>query len=113
MASPSSSHTISENDSDHTTLYQSLEAAIQHPSCVSNDWLDTIGDFKHNPRPLNFAPYNDNSFHWVDKNNDLLCMAFPAVLDLGGKYSKVGPYFNLTGDRSGKVTHALPSKKKD
>ena len=94
------------NDSDQTgdaNLYQSLEAAIQHPSCVSNAWLDTIGDLNNNPHELQAAPYNDGSLHWVDKTNHLLNMAFPAVLDLQGKYAKLRPYFSLTGDQAVKV----------
>lgn len=102
LPSPStSSFTISE---EHSSLYESLEATIKHSSCVSNDWIDTVADI-NNPRILNTPPYNDGSLHWVDKNNELLSMAFPAVLELDGKYSKLGPYFNLTGDRTTNVFH--------
>ena len=102
--SPTSPSNESLNISDHDALYRSLEESIKHPSCVSNEWIDTIGDLKNNPRLLNYQPYNDGAFYWVDKNNQLLHMAFPAVLDIEGKYSKLGPYFNLMGERDIKVT---------
>lgn len=86
-------------------LYQSLEAALQHPSCVSAAWIDTVGDFKNNPRALHARPYNDGSLHWVDREGKLLCMAFPALLDLDGKYGRTGPYFSLASEQGVKVTH--------
>lgn len=104
--SPSNSNdslTISE-ESEHTPLYHSLEECLKHPDCVSQTWMDTIGDFKNNPRLLTTPPYNDGSMHWVDKKNQLLFMAFPAVLDVEGKYTKLGPYFSLSGDREVKVS---------
>ena len=45
------------------------------------------------------------------KNDDILCMAFPAILEMNGKYKKVGPYFNL-GDRFTKVCILTRSHKK-
>jgi hypothetical protein len=108
-SSPTSSLTVSDEHHEHTTLYESLDAVIKHPSCVCNEWIDTIADYKTNPRLLNTPPYNDGSFHWVDNNDDLLCMAFPAVLDIDGKYSKIGPYFNLLRDRSGKASQIFLS----
>jgi hypothetical protein len=108
--SPSStleSPTISEKE-EPSALYQSVEEAIQHPSCVSIAWLDTVANLKNNPQLLNDSPYNDGSLHWVNKNNELLCMAFPAVLNLHGRYSKIGPYFSLMGDCTINVCLKLP-----
>jgi hypothetical protein len=108
LPSPSNSTdstTLSE-EVDHSMLYRSLEAALQHPNCVKAEWIDTIEDFDGNlnPRILTAPPYNDGSFHWVSKDNEVLCMAFPAVVDVDGKYSKIGPYFNLMTDVAKKVT---------
>lgn len=81
-------------------LFLSLEAALKHPNCVSETWVETIGDFKNNPRSLPYAPYNDGALHYVDNKQKPLSMAFPAVIDLNGKFSKIGPYFNLMGDQN-------------
>lgn len=72
---------------------------MQHPSCVSVAWLDSVGDLKNNPRALHACPFNDGSLHWIDKKGTLLCMAFPAILDLNGKYGRTGPYFSLGGEQ--------------
>ena len=93
----------------YTPLYQSLQAAVQHPSCVSPAWIDTLADFKNNPRALHKPPHNDGSLHWVNKKGNLLCMAFPAVLDLNGKYGRIGPYFSLFTDQGIKVHFLLYS----
>lgn len=101
-----------ELQNERSNLYKSLEAAIEDPYSVSNEWLDTIAEFKNNPRVINNGPYKDGSFHWVNKNDDVLCMAFPAILEMNGKYTKVGPYFNL-GDRFTKVCILTRSHKKN
>ena len=102
LPSNSISSATHSDDSEHSALYRSLEECLKHPSCVSNKWIDTIADV-NNPRTLNHAPFRDGSLHWVDKNNQLLNMAFPAVLDLQGKFSKIGPYFNHMGDREARA----------
>ena len=66
--------------------------------------LKTLPTFKNNPRTLPYAPYNDNALHYVDQKQKPLCMAFPAVIDLNGKFTKIGPYFNLMGDQTVKVS---------
>ena len=80
-----------------TPLYQSLLAALDHPSCAKASWLDTVADFKNNPRTINTPPYNDGSVHYVDNNGNLLCMGFPAVIEHDARYSRTGPYFSLEG----------------
>ena len=77
----------------HSDLYLSLEEALKNPSCVSDTWIENIADFKNNPHTLPYAPYNDNTFHYVNQKQKPLCMAFPAVIDLNGKFTKIGPYF--------------------
>ena len=39
--------------------------------------------------------WDDDSLLWLDNRREKLCMAFPAILDLKGSYSRVGPYFNV------------------
>ena len=101
--------TASEGSPEPTykPLYQSLQAVVMHPSSVGAAWIDTIGDLKNNPHALHTAPYNDGSLHWVDQKGKLLCMGFPAVLDLEGKYGRIGPYFSLTSDHGVKVGTSL------
>jgi hypothetical protein len=94
--SRSPSITSLSEDNHDLTLYHSLQETMKHPSSVSPAWVETV-DFKNNPRVLHSPPHNDGSSHWVDNDNNLLCMAFPAVLDLYGKYGKTGPYFSFTG----------------
>ena len=96
-----------EGETEHSLMYRSLESCLQHPDIVSSDWIDTIADFKNNPRLLSKPPYNDNSLHWVDRNDNVLSMAFPAVLNNPGKYGKMGPYFNLMSEQGVKVSHIL------
>jgi hypothetical protein len=89
-------------------LYQSLVEAIKHPSCVSTEWVTTVADFRNNPRALHMRPYSDGSLHFVNKDGNLLCMAFPAVLVLDGRYGRTGPYFSLaTGEQGVKVSYEI------
>ena len=88
---------------EFSPLYQSLMEALRHPNCVSAAWIDTVADFKNNPRALHSVPYNDGSVHWVDKAGHILHMAFPAELDMDGKFGCTGPYFNLGGEQEIKV----------
>jgi len=92
-------------------LYQSLVEAIKHPSCVNKAWIGTVADLeKKNPCALHVCPYNDGLLHFVDKGGNLLCMAFPAVLVLDGKYGRTGPYFSLaTGEQGVKVCRVITS----
>ena len=66
---------------------------------------------ENSPRPLKTTPYNDGASYWVDKENELLTMSFPAVLETDGKFSKIGPYFNLAREREIKVSF-FPSHQK-
>jgi hypothetical protein len=100
--SNSASSATFSDESEHTPLYRSLEC-LKHPSCVSTTWIDAISEV-NNPRALNHVPYKDGSLHWVDNDNQLLNMAFPAVLDLEGRFSKIGPYFNHMGEHEARVS---------
>ena len=91
-----------------TSLYQSLIEVIKHPSCINKAWVNTVADFRNNPCALHMRPYNDGSLHFVNKDGNLLCMAFPAVLVLDGKYGCTGPYFSLaTGEQGVKVSQLV------
>jgi hypothetical protein len=95
---PAASETEREDSPEtRSPLYQSLLAAMDHPSCAKPSWVDTVADFKNNPRALHTLPYNDGSQHYVDNDGNLLCMAFPAVIEYNAKYTRTGPYFSLSG----------------
>jgi hypothetical protein len=100
LSSPPGTPTASD-DSTHTSpsLFECLEKMTQSPTCISNDWIDTLADFKTNPRVMSTPPYNDGALYWVNNNNQVLSLVFPAVLDLHGKYSRLGPYFSLVGEK--------------
>lgn len=78
--------------SDESLLYSSLRASLQHPSCASAEWLKNC-----NISSCHFSTLSawDNSAYWENKRHENLCMAFPAILDLKGSYSRIGPTFNL------------------
>jgi len=87
-----------------TPLYQSLIEAIKHPSCVNKAWVATVADFRNNPHALHVRPYSAGSLHFVNNGINLLCMAFPTVLVLNGKYGCTGPYFSpAMGEQGVKV----------
>lgn len=93
--------TDKSEEEPRSPLFLSLEHCLRNPYSVSSDWIDNIADINNNPRKLSgsSASYNDNSLHWVDQEGNILPMVFPAVLNIPGKYSKIGPYFNLMGDQ--------------
>ena len=74
---------------------------------VSQKWMETIGDLANNPSKLSTAPYNDGSLHWMNNDDNILSVAFPAVLRTSGKYARIGPYFNLKGEQDVKVNLVL------
>lgn len=85
---------------------------MKHPRSISNKWLEEVVDVENSPRVFKNAPYNDGALYWVDKDNELLSMNFQAVLESDGKFSKIGPYFNLVGDREMKVSSFIFIQKK-
>ena len=84
---------------EKTPLYQSLLAAVEMPLSAKPKWLETVADFSNNPRTIPRPPYNDGMFHFVSNNGDVLGIGFPAVLDLHGKYGRLGPYFNMATEQ--------------
>lgn len=105
-SSPSHSNdsTTASNTSVHGSLYRSLEECLKHPRCISTEWINEVADVPNSPRTLKNAPYNDGALYWVDKDGELLSMSFPAVLESDGKFSKIGPYFNLAREHEIKVS---------
>jgi len=78
-------------DRENESLVASLHAVLQHPNCVTTTWLRNIvesGDFRA-------ISSEDNALYWVDEANEKLSMAFPAILDLTGIYTRIEPYFSL------------------
>ena len=108
--SPSPSDKSDDNDRQTRLLRLSLESYMHDAETVSAELIDTIADLKNNPRKLSTAPYNNGSYHWVDRNNNVLLMSFPAVLNVPGKYGKIGPYFSLMGEQDVKVCISLINK---
>jgi hypothetical protein len=103
---PASETEREDSPETRTPLYQSLLAAMDHPSCAKPSWVDTVADFKNNPRALHTLPYNDGSQHYVDNDGNLLCMAFPAVIEYDAKYTRTGPYFSLSGPQGMNVNQS-------
>ena len=44
-----------DSPDESSPLYQSLMEVLRHPNCVSAAWIDTVADFKNNPRSLHSA----------------------------------------------------------
>jgi len=86
-------HEDSPPPETRSPLYQSLMAAIEHLSSANVAWVDTVA--MNNPRAVHEDGFKDGSMHWVDKNDNILCLAFPVIVDLHGKYGRTGPYFSL------------------
>jgi hypothetical protein len=103
-APPSPTITEKSLEDQHSDMFLSLETTLRHPSSVSNTWIDTIDDARNNPRILSTAPFDDGALHWVDRDGKVLRMSFPAVLNMYGKYAKIGPYFSLMSDQNIKVS---------
>ena len=67
----------------------SLHNALQKPNCASTNHLEHIidnGRFRH-------LPCEQNTLQWVNNNNEIISIAFPAILDLDGSLSCIPPTF--------------------
>jgi hypothetical protein len=80
-----------ERSLDYLLLTKSLLAALQHPNSVDDSWMnEDIKDL------CQFKLSGDgNSAYWIDNDGGKLCLSFPAILDMKGKYSRFDPYFSL------------------
>jgi len=74
-------------------LAQSLIAFSYHPNCPASPGYFTNVPVHDQPRRLSSMP--DNADYFVFDDGSPLRMVFPAELDLEGKYSRTGLYFNL------------------
>lgn len=83
-----------EESQNNSPLYLSLLHSLKNPNTISTDWLNTIAE-KNNPRTINKAAFNDSAQYWVDNNDNILRISFPAILDPNGKYSRVGAYLSM------------------
>jgi hypothetical protein len=89
-----------------SAVYRSLEAAIQHPSAVSSRWIHDFDDLHIHPCQLSSSAllYNDESLTWVDEDNRLFCLAFPAIVNVKGEYTEIGCYSDIVTDQSVEVS---------
>lgn len=73
-------------------MYQSLYTISNHADAVS---IELIKRLDLHPKTIPIPPYNDGSQHWIDNSQNICEMVFPAVFNTGGKFSRMGPYFNI------------------
>jgi hypothetical protein len=73
-------------------LTESLTEALQHPNSVNSSWMK---EEKENLQHFKLSNDQDSAY-WIDDDDGKLCMAFPAILDMNGKYGRLDPYFSLT-----------------
>jgi hypothetical protein len=87
---PGSETEHEDSPKTRTPLYQSLLAALDHPSCAKASWLNIVADFENNPHTIHTHPYNDGSVHYVDNNSNLLSpLGVPFSLQLWLQPSKL------------------------
>ena len=81
---------------DDLLLCESLVAALQHPRSARASWLDEKNE------ELGHMTLSDeeDSAYWIDEDDEKLCLAFPAVLDLDGAFSRLEPYFSISNCKS-------------
>jgi len=84
------------NASEHLKMGESLTAALQNPSCAHHSWLKNPNK---NLCRLRCSADKD-SLYWVDDEDHKICIAFPAILDMGGTYGRLDPYFSLIDHKS-------------
>jgi hypothetical protein len=83
-----------------SAIYRSLEAAINHPSCVTAEWMHKFDQLNIRPFELSGLAYDDNTLTWVDENKRLFCLAFPAILNLKGEYTEIASYSDIVNNQS-------------
>ena len=74
-------------------LAQSLITLSSHPNCPAvAGFFDNVAE-DDQPRRLSFMP--DTADYFVDIDGQPIRLVFPAELDMEGKFSRAGAYFNL------------------
>jgi hypothetical protein len=107
LSAPGSPNPEQDDDDVKSPLYLSLLAVLDMAGTAKTKWLETVADFDNNPRAVHTAPYNDGALHFVDVDGQVLGIGFPAVLDMHGKYARVGSYFNMATEQGVKVGNYL------
>ncbi|KAG2750137.1 hypothetical protein P692DRAFT_20874652 [Suillus brevipes Sb2] len=75
-------------------LLTSLLGCVTSSGAFTQQVVEQHIPMENNPRPLS-ARMGDNAEYWVDQSGDILHLKFPAKLDFGGQWSRLGPYFSL------------------
>jgi hypothetical protein len=75
-------------------LHKCLLGCVTSPGAFTQDVVEQHIPMENNPRPLS-ARMGDNAEYWVDQSGDVLHLKFPAKLDFGGQWCRLGPYFSL------------------
>ena len=102
-SAPGSPNPEQDDDEVKSPLYLSLLAVLDMAGTAKTKWLETVADFNNNPRTVHTAPYNNGALHFVDVDGQVLGIGFPAVLDMHGKYARVGSYFNMMTEQGVQV----------
>ncbi len=89
-------------ESSLNALDQSLLVYSSQKDSPTNKYIDGF-DPLTNPRP--FRPMGDTAQYWVGASDELLTMTFPAMLNMSGRFVKLGPYFSL--NTASAVSHSL------
>ncbi|KAG1869159.1 hypothetical protein C8R48DRAFT_771323 [Suillus tomentosus] len=76
-----------------TPLYRCLQAYMSSSGALTAEVCDSV-PFANNPRPMSIQ-MGDKAEYWADKDGDLLVFKFPAILDVNGMYTRIGPYFGM------------------
>jgi len=84
-----------------TALDQSLLAYSSQKDSPTNEYIQGF-DPLTNPRQ--FRPMGDTAQYWVGASDQLLTMTFPAMLNMSGRFVKLGPYFSINTASS--VSHS-------
>ena len=76
-------------------LHRSLSEILRHPSSANTSHLE---NFNNNYSCLSLMSSQDDSLYWIDEQHQKFCLAFPAILDLKGRYSRMST--TVTNDNS-------------
>lgn len=74
-------------------LHLSLQVAMKSSECVGMTCISNLDVLLTRTQTSSMNP-----LIWVNHKNELFSFAFPATLDLTGKYTQIEPYFSLSDD---------------
>ena len=82
------------HDKIQIQLLKSLRKVLSNSNCLGlGAWSEIIVESGQFQSISNFD--DETSLYFLDENDELLCITFPAILDLYGKYSRVSSYFSF------------------